>query len=134
MQIALVVVVILVAVLVGAAVPVLVQLRSTLRSAQQVLDRVGPRLESALTEVTEAADRLNRMASEFEERAKKAKPLFDAAADLGEQLTRLRGSLSTVAALGSALGPALAAAVKAFVTRPEGKVADPEAPGKEAQP
>ncbi len=134
MQIALGIAVILLAVLVGAAVPVLVQMRSTLRSAQEVLDRVGPKLERALGEATEAADRLNRMASEFEERARKAKPLFDAASDLGEHLTRLRGSLATAVTLGSTLGPALAAAVKAFVTRKDGNAADPGASGKEAQP
>jgi len=128
MQIALVAAVVLVAVLVGVAIPVLIQLRATLRSAQQVLDRLAPRLEVALTEVTEAADRLNRMAGELEERAKKAKPLFDSLSGLGDQLSRLRNSLGTAASIGGALGPAVAAAVRAFLHRPDGRPAAPDAP------
>lgn len=99
-----------------------------------MLDRTGPRIERAIEEVTEAADRLNRMAIEFENGAKKVKPLIDTVADLGDQAVRLKDSLRTAAAIGSALGPALAAAMRAFVAQPDGKSEDAASPGKEDHP
>lgn len=117
MEFLVVVAVILLAVLTGAAVPTLIQFGSTLRSIQRFVDRVGPRLEHALDEASKTADQLHRMASELEGRAKKAKPLIDVVGDLGEGMVRLRASIRSVAIIGGALGPALGAAVRAFTAR-----------------
>jgi len=109
--------VVLLAVLVGAAVPVLFQFYSTLRVTRGLLQRLGPKLEGTLTEVREAGQRLNRLGSELESSARRAKLLLDLAGDLGEAMRGLRDSLKVVSALAGALGPALAAAVRALTER-----------------
>lgn len=109
--------VVLLAVLIGAAVPVLLQLYSTLRVTRDLLNRLGPKLDGTLTEVREASQRMNRVGSELESSARRAKLLLDVAGDLGEALRGLRDSLQVVSALAGALGPALAAAVRALTER-----------------
>ncbi len=81
---------VLLGVLVGAAVPVLLQLRATMRSAEKALVEGVPRLETAL-------DRLASAATEL--------------ADLAEGM---RSTIRVAGAIGAAAGPALTAAVKAF--------------------
>jgi len=112
--------VVLLAVLVGAAVPVLFQLFSTLRVARGLLLRLGPKLDGTLTEVREAGRRMNRIGSELEASVKRAKLLLDVAGDLGEAMRGLRDSLKMASALTAALGPALAAAVRALTERVSG--------------
>lgn len=122
--------VVLLAVLVGAAVPVLFQFYSTLRVARGLLQRLGPKLEGTLTEVREAGQKLNRVGSELESSARRAKLLLDVAGDLGEALRGLRDSLKVASALAAAIGPALAAAARALTERAAGD--DEEAPSPPA--
>jgi uncharacterized protein YoxC len=106
--------VVLLAVLVGAATPVLFQFYSTLRVARNFLERLGPKIDNALIEAREAGQRLNRIGSKLERSAERAQVLFDAVGDIGDSVAKLRDSLKTATAVGAALGPALAAAVGAF--------------------
>jgi hypothetical protein len=106
--------VVLLAVLVGAALPVLFQLYSALRMTRGLFQRLGPKLDGTLTEVREASQRMNRIGSELESSARRAKVLLDVAGDLGEAMRGLRESLKVASALTGALGPALAAAVRAL--------------------
>lgn len=106
--------VVLLAVLVGAAVPVLFQFYSTLRVTRSLLARLGPKLDETLIEVRETSRRLNRMGSGLEQSTKRAQVLLDAAGDVGESLQGLRESVRTAAAIGKAVGPALAAAIGAL--------------------
>lgn len=123
--------VVLLAVLVGATVPVLIQLRSTLRTARELLDRVGPKLDGTLTQVREVSQRLNRVGGGLEKSTKRAQLLLDAAGDMGEAIQGLRESMKTAAAVGSALGPAIAAAVKALT---ELLASEGEPPAEEPAP
>ena len=107
-----VVVVTLLGVLVGFMLPALIQLFLALRSARALMDRLGPKLDATLTEVRQAAQRLNRAGAGLETSVKRAQALFQTVGDLADSLQRLRGSLRTAAAIGSALGPALAAGLK----------------------
>jgi uncharacterized protein YoxC len=106
--------VVLLAVLVGAAVPVLFQLYSTLRATRSLVTRLGPKLDETMIEVRETSRRLNRIGSGLEQSTKRAQVLLDAAGDVGESLKGLRESVRTAAAIGKAVGPALAAAVGAL--------------------
>jgi ABC-type transporter Mla subunit MlaD len=106
--------VVLLAVLVGAAVPVLFQLYSTLRATKALLARLGPKLDDTLVEVREVSRRLNRTGEGLERSSARAMALLDAAGDVGESLRGVRDSLRTAAAVGGALGPALAAAIRAL--------------------
>jgi uncharacterized protein YoxC len=105
--------VVLLAVLVGAAVPPLFQLRSTLKSVQTFLDETRPRLEAALDQATEATTRVNRAAAGIEEGMAKVRGVFDAIAALGETLENARESLRKTATVMSAIAPAIAAGFRA---------------------
>ena len=107
----------LMAVVVGFTLPVLVQLRRTLSSAQKVLDESGGRLTVVLDEAASAIARLNRVSEELEKGATHARTLMDVAGDLGGTLSSLRQSIPTAAALGSTLGPVLASVVQSLFSR-----------------
>src|SRR5258706_16339902 len=87
---ALLIAVVLLALLIGAAIPVLYHLAQTLKIARRVLDETGPRLDRTLDQVAEAAARLNRMGTALEEQAATLKPLVEAASGLGRSLNDLR--------------------------------------------
>jgi hypothetical protein len=125
--------VVLMAVLVGAAVPVLFQLFATLRATRGLLQRLGPKLEGTLTEVRETSQRLNRIGSELESSARRAKLLLDLAGDLGEAMRGLRESLRVASALTGALGPAIAAAVRALTELASAEGTREESPPGEAE-
>jgi len=116
---------VLLAVVVGFTVPVLVQLRRTLVSAQKVLDESGGRLTVVLDEAASAIARLNRVSEELEKGATNARTLMNAAGDLGGTLASLRQSIPTAAALGSTIGPVLASLVQSLLSR---WIGVPEAP------
>ena len=110
-------VVILLAILVGAAVPVLIQLRNTLKTLQTFLQQTGKRLDEALDEITEAAERVTKLGKELEEGASRMRFLFDVAGDLGSSLAKLRDGVNTATLAANAVGPAVLAAVKSFFKR-----------------
>jgi uncharacterized protein YoxC len=106
--------VVLLAVLVGAAVPVLIQLRRTLKTAESVLEQTAPRLDRTLEEVTEAAARLNRLGKTLERDAEGLSVFTDAAAGLGRSLKSAQESLRVMSAVGAAVGPAIAAGLRSL--------------------
>ena len=122
--------VVLLAVLVGATVPVLFQLYSTLRTTRSLVARLGPKIDDTLTEVRETSRRLNRVGSGLEKSTQRAQVLLDAAGDIGESLKGLRDSVRSATAIGKAVGPAVAAAVGALT---ELRPADEEAPDETNQ-
>ena len=114
----LVIVAVLLAVLVGVAIPVLLQFRATLRSAQTFLDTTGPQVERALEEVTTAAERINKVAGEIEGRVAKLAEVAEEVGKVGHQIRRVSSSIRTAVNVGVAVGPALSAAFRAFFSRP----------------
>lgn len=89
----------LAALITGAVLPVLFQLRATLRSAQLVLDTSGPKLAKTLAEVAVTTQEFNGIAK-----------------DVATTLDQIRGTVRTATAIGSAIGPAIVAAVNAYKT------------------
>ena len=106
--------VVLLAVLVGALVPVLIQLRRTLQSAENVLNTTGPRLDRTLDEVSEAASRINQLGRSLEKDAEGLRVFTDAAAGLGRSLKQAQESVRVMTAVGAAVGPAIAAGLRAL--------------------
>lgn len=100
-----IVIVVLLAVLVATAVPVLVQLRRTLSRAEEVLSSVGPKLDRTLDETSQAVARLNRVGQEIERQAEGVRVLTDAAAGLGHSLVRIRDTVHSITSMASALIP-----------------------------
>lgn len=114
---ALIIGLVLLAVLVGALLPVFYHAVQTLKSVRQFADTTAPRLERALLEFTETTARLNRIGSTLEMEGERLKPLFDSAAGLGQTLQSLRRSLQSAGTILTALGPAFLAGLSAFVVR-----------------
>ena len=114
-EVVLLIIAVLLAALLGFLVPTLLQLRATLRSAQTLIDRVGPQLEGTLNETRSAAERLNRTGDELEKGTQRAVSLLHAVGDIGQTLSKINRSWQTAAVVSGAVGPAIVAAVKAFV-------------------
>jgi hypothetical protein len=106
--------VILLAVLVGVAVPLLFQLRATLKSLAAFLDETRPKLGAALDQVNDVTGRIGRAAAGVEEGVLKVQGMLETLASFGETLAGARETLRKTTALVSAIGPALAAGVRAF--------------------
>lgn len=90
-------VVIVVAIVAGALLPVLVQLSLTLRSSRTVLEETSVRLGRTLDAVTATAGRLDRIA-----------------AGLERTVDQVRDSVRVASAVGAAVAPSVGAAVKAW--------------------
>lgn len=104
--------VVLLAVLVGVAIPVLLQLRATLKSVRQVVESTGPRFDQALAEFSDATARLRILSDRIEANTPRVKHLMESAEGLAHGMDRV-GRLLTVAA---AVGPAAFAAAKSLVS------------------
>lgn len=90
----------LLALLVGAAIPALVQLRRTLRSAQDFFETTGRRADALIRELGETARRLNRVT--------------DAVEAKGRTLAAALDALRSVGRIAAAVGPAVTAAIGAL--------------------
>lgn len=110
---------VLLALLVGAALPVFYQLFQTLKRARALLDTAGPHLERTLDQVGQAADRLDRIGSSLETPAQTLGPLLEAASRVGLSIERSGGWIRTASSIGSAIAPAVLAGVRAFFSRAE---------------
>lgn len=119
--------IVLVAVLVGAALPILVQLYSTLRAAQDLIRRTEGGLERALDATARAAERIDEIATALDRRRVVA--LLDAVDEIASALRQLRDSARLSAAVGSAIAPAVAAAVRAW--RSAQPATDPDGPPRD---
>ena len=104
-----VVVVALVAVLVGATVPVLLQLRSTLKQMERRMRFTGRKLDRTLDDFRVAVGQVNRLGAGLEGGEQKFSDLVDALSSFAQTLNRLRGTVAVASAAGAALGPALTA-------------------------
>ncbi len=105
--------VVLAAVLVGAAIPGLVQLRATLRALEKTMERSGARFDEALGTTTAAARRLDAMVARVEEGGR-IEHLVDGITAVSQTVSQLRDTLRVATAVGAAVGPAIGAAVRAF--------------------
>src|SRR5580765_1576584 len=109
--------VVLVAILVGAILPVLYQAVQTLKSVRVFVDTTGPRIEEAMKEITEVAARLNGIAATLEEEGRRLKPIVDSAAGIGRTLTSLGESVRSAGSILGAVTPAFVAGLRAFFGR-----------------
>jgi uncharacterized protein YoxC len=105
--------VVLAAVLVGAAIPVLVQLRTTLRTMEKTLRRSGAQLDEAMGAHSAAAGRIDALVERLE-KGGRIEQLVEGVAAVSRMVSQLRDTARVASAVGAAVGPALAAAVHAF--------------------
>lgn len=109
--------VVLIAILVGAILPVLYQAVQTLKSVRAFVDTTGPRINEAMKEITGVASRLNAIASTLEEEGRRLKPVVDSAANIGRTISSLGESVRSAGSILGALAPAFVAGMRAFFTR-----------------
>jgi hypothetical protein len=112
-----VVLVVLAAILVGAAIPALVQARVTLRALEKTLQRSGPRLDQALEAATGAVGKVDRLVVRLEEGGR-IEQLVDGVAAVSRVVGQLRDTIRVASAVGAAVGPAVVAAIHAFREEP----------------
>ena len=130
-------VVVLAAILVGVAIPALVQARATLRELERTLQRSGAKLDEALGVATGAAGRIDRLVARLEEKGQVGQ-LVDGVAAMSRTVNQLRDTIRVASAVGAAVGPAIAAAIHAFRDEAEGArpapVPRPSTEGDPVQP
>jgi hypothetical protein len=103
---------VLLALLVGAALPVLAQARVSLRTWQRAVEEAGPRFNRTLEEVSEVAGRVRRELAAFDGGGQRVASALGAVDELGRAALELRRTVKVAAAIGAAVGPGLAAAVR----------------------
>ena len=126
-QIALVV---LVALLVGAVLPLLVQLYATLHTLRSVTEKSAKDVEAALLAIHRTADRLDRLGAALEKDGKMAE-IVEGAANAAQMVNQLRGTMQVAGPVAAAVVPAVIAAVRAWKG---GMEPDPPSPTPEEQP
>jgi hypothetical protein len=109
-QIALVV---LVALLVGAILPLLVQAYGTLHALRTVAEKSAKDVEAALLGIHRTADRLDRLGAALEKDGKMAE-IVEGAANAARMVNQLRGTLQIAGPVATAVVPAVVAAVRAW--------------------
>jgi uncharacterized protein YoxC len=115
----------LAAILVGVAVPVLLQLRRTLQAAEQTLLTTGRRVEETLVQLGVTLERVNRASAELEKGVVRVSSLLEALGGVGDALGKVRASVGSMASIGASLGSVLVGALRAAFAG-GGRRADPE--------
>jgi hypothetical protein len=105
--------IVLVAVLLGALLPVLVQTWLTLRAVQRRLEGTADRLDRALEGLGVVAERLSRATQPLDD-GRRVREMLDAVDGLSRIVNELRSSAKVASAVGAAVAPAIAAAVRAL--------------------
>jgi uncharacterized protein YoxC len=127
-------VLVLVAVLVGALLPMLVQLYSVLHTLHRVVDKVAKDAEQMTVTIHRTADRVDRITAALEKDGKVEKAMEGVAA-LSSMVLQLRDTVKVASAVGAAVVPAVGAAVRAWHGAHDGAGAEPgERGGGEASP
>jgi hypothetical protein len=119
-------IVVLAALLVGVAIPVLLQLRSTLGVLEATLLRSSAHLDESLGAARAAAERLDAFVTRLQ-KGGQLDQFADGVEELGRTLGQLRDTVRVASAVGAAVGPAVAAAVRAF--RPDPREPERSQPG-----
>jgi hypothetical protein len=100
------------ALLAGAALPVLAQARVSLRAWQRLAEEAGPRLNRSLDEVAEVTVKLRRELTAFDGGGGRVAEALQSVDELGRAAGELRRTVKVAAAIGAAVGPAIAAATR----------------------
>jgi hypothetical protein len=109
-QIALVV---LVAVLVGALIPLIVQLYGTLHTLRAVVEKSAKDVEAGVQSIHRTADRIDRLGAALEKDGKMA-VIIEGATSAAQMVNQLRGTMQVAGPIAAAVVPAVVAAVRSW--------------------
>ena len=121
----------LAAILVGFAVPALIQLRRTLKVTEETLSSTGRRVDQVLDQLTATVARLNSVAEELDRGVHRASSLFEAVGGIGDALQGLRNAVGGFASIGTSVIAAVSGLIGGLFSRREAK---PEAAIQETPP
>jgi len=102
---------------VGFAIPVLVQLRQTLKVAEDTLNSTGRRLDEALGKLSFTLEQVNRASSEMEHGVRRLASLLEALGGMGDALAKVRTSVGSATSIAMSLGSVVVGAMKAAFGR-----------------
>mgnify|MGYP000995983555 CR=1 FL=1 len=119
------------ALLVGALLPVLFQLKLTLRTLGATGDRLSVEASAALAAVTATAQRLDRLTARLEE-GRRVDTLLEGVDSLSATIARLGDAARVASAVGAAVGPAITAAARSWSAARTEDGAGPERAGNGA--
>ena len=105
--------VVLVAVLVGALIPLIVQLYGTLHALRTVVEKSAKEVEAGMQSIHRTADRLDRLGAALEKDGKMAE-IVEGATSAAQMMNQLRGTMQIAGPVAAAVVPAVAAAVRAW--------------------
>lgn len=109
-----VVLVVLAAVVVGSSIPVLFQLRATLRQMALRMGTTGTRLDKTLDEALATAERINRLVGGLDGGEKQLARLLVSMEQLAQVLDKVKSTVNVASAVGAAVAPAVAALVRSL--------------------
>lgn len=109
---------VLAAVVVGALLPLLVQLHFVLHNLRYVLEKTSKDVEEGTKAAHRVAERFDRLTEEFEKSGKMG-DMASGLRALSDMALQLRDTLKIASAVGGALSPAVAAAVRAWRADPD---------------
>jgi hypothetical protein len=120
---------VLVALFVGASVPVLVQISLAARGVHAAVVRASARIEPLLSSLQASATRFEQATSRLD--GERIEGLLDAIDSLSHLAVQVRETTRVASALGAAVGPAVGAAVRAWRdSGPENEVGHTEGDGR----
>lgn len=124
--------VVMVAVLVGALLPILVQLYSTLHTVRTIVDKSAKDVEAAVVSIHRVADRVDRLGKTLEKDGR-IEEIVEGLSSAAHVLNQMRGTMQVAGTVSAAVVPAVAAAVKAWKSAHEDPSPEPaEAPAAAA--
>jgi hypothetical protein len=109
-QIALVV---LVAVLVGALIPLIVQLYGTLHTLRTLVEKSAKDVEAGVQSIHRTADRIDRLGAALEKDGKMT-TIVEGVASAAQMVNQLRGTMQVAGPIAAAVVPAVMAGVRAW--------------------
>ena len=107
--------IILCSILVGALIPLLITIMSTISTVKKQIESTGKRVDLALDEAQKTISRVARLSSGLEGGEKQLAEIKDAIGDLTEHLNKVNSGIKMAATVGAAAGPVAATFMSSFV-------------------
>jgi hypothetical protein len=105
--------VVLVAVLVGALIPLIVQLYGTLHTLRTLVEKSAREVEAGVQSIHRTADRIDRLGAALEKDGKMT-TIVEGVASAAQMVNQLRGTMQVAGPIAAAVVPAVMAGVRAW--------------------
>lgn len=122
---------IILAVALGALLPVLFLLAGALRELRALVKRSGPKVDQVLERAREVTERLEKTTRGLDEKEKAVDEILDAGRELARSVEGVKRSMRIAQAVGSSVGPAVATFLTAMRDNGNGRRDLPDRPEPE---